>query len=75
MFGAVLMLVGCAVLAEESRLGLLTTDREMRLLREMAERQVPPEAISHRDSLAQQVRASLSRGERQPFPGSGEPDV
>ena len=48
---------------------------EMRLLREMAERHVPPEAISHRDSLAQQVRATLARGERHPFPGTGEPDV
>ena len=75
LIGAVLMLFGCGALAEESRLGLTTTDREMRLLREMAERHVPPEAISHRDSLAQQVRATLARGERTPFPGTGEPDV
>jgi len=75
LFGAVLMLFGCGALAEESRLGLTTTDREMRLLREMAERHVPPEAISDRDSLARQVRATLARGERAPFPGTGEPDV
>ncbi len=75
LIGAALLLFGCAALAEESRLGLTTTDRELRLLREMAERHVPPEAISHRDSLARQVRATLSRGERQPFPGTGEPDV
>jgi hypothetical protein len=68
LMGALLMLLGCAALAEESRLGLTTTDREMRLLREMAERHAPPEAIAHRDSLARQVRASLNRAERAPLP-------
>ncbi len=47
----------------------------MRLLREMAERHVPPEAIFRRGSLARQVRTSLGRPDRLPFPGAGEPDV
>lgn len=68
LIGALLMLLGCVALAEESRLGLTTTDREMQLLRAMAERHVPPEAISHRDSLARQVRSSLSRVESEPLP-------
>lgn len=75
LIGAILLLLGCAALAEESRLGLTTTDREMRLLREMAERNVPPEAISRRDSLAKQVRASLSRAEPVAFPGTGDSEV
>lgn len=66
----VISLLGCAALAKESRLGLTTTDREMRLLREMAERNVPPEAISRRDSLAKQVRA-----EPVAFPGMGDSEV
>ncbi|MFT4039321.1 MAG: DUF2721 domain-containing protein [Thermomicrobiales bacterium] len=61
LFGAVLLLFGCAALAEESRLGLTTTDREMRLLREMAERHVPADAIGARGGLVRQVRASFSR--------------
>jgi hypothetical protein len=75
LIGAVLMLLGCVALAQESRLGLTTTDREMRLLREMAEQHVPPGAIAQRASLTRQIRTTLGRGERPPMPGTDDPDI
>ena len=73
LIGALLMLLGCAALAEESRLGLMTTDREMRLLREMAERHVPREALARRDPTSQKMRPYRWRnaGKHVPLP----PDI
>lgn len=74
LVGALLMLLGCAALAEESRLGLTTTDREMRLLREMAERHVPPEAIARRQVRPRKVRPIRVPTERPTPPQSAEHD-
>lgn len=74
LIGAMLLLLGCAALAEESRLGLTTTDREMRLLREMAGRHVPPEAIAQRDSMARRARTSRVSAVRESVPETLELD-